>query len=96
MLKCRNKKYTQEDVETILSAFWDVVIEAISSGDSINLNGYATIGTKYMAKRKSRNVIENQELIVPEHYQVRLKAGSKLKQAAMDFTRKKLGGNEHE
>ena len=49
-----------------------------------------------MAKRKSRNVIENQELIVPEHYQVRLKAGSKLKQAAMDFTRKKLGGNEHE
>ena len=41
LLKCRNKKYTQEDVETILSAFWDVVIEAISSGDSINLNGYA-------------------------------------------------------
>ncbi len=96
LLKHRNKKYTQEDVEVILSAFRDIVIEAVSNGDSINLNGYATIGTKYMAKRKSRNVIENQELIVPEHYQVRLKAGSKLKQAAMDFTRKKLGGNEHE
>ena len=96
LLKCRNKKYTQEDVENIVSAFWDVIIDALSNGDSVNLNGYATIGTKYMAKRKSRNVIENQELIVPEHYQVRLKAGSKLKQAAMDFTRKKLGGNEHE
>lgn len=97
LLKCRNKKYTQEDVETILSAFWDVVIEAISSGDSVNLNGYAAIGLKHVAERKSRNVIKNQEMILPEHYQVKLKAGSKLKQAAIDFTQKQLvGGNGHE
>ena len=45
LLKCRNKKYTQEDVENIVSAFWDVIIDALSNGDSVNLNGYATIGT---------------------------------------------------
>ena len=48
LLKYRNKKYTQEDVENIVSAFWDVIIDALSNGDSVNLNGYATIGTKYM------------------------------------------------
>lgn len=91
LLKCRNKKYTQEDVENIIFAFWDVVIDALSNGDSVNLNGYAAIGTKYMSERKSRNVVENQEITVPEHYRVYFKAGSKLNQAAMDFTQKQLG-----
>ena len=29
-LRHKDKNYTQEDIETILSAFWDVVIDAIS------------------------------------------------------------------
>ncbi len=91
LLKCRNKKYTQEDVENIVSAFWDVIIDTLSNGDSINLNGYATIGTKHMAQRRSRNVAENKEMIVPEHYRVYFKAGSKLNQAATAFTQKQLG-----
>ena len=91
LLKCRNKKYTQEDVENIVSAFWDVIIDALSNGDSVNLNGYATIGTKYVAERKSRNVAKNREMIVPEHYRVYFKAGSKLNQAATAFTKKQLG-----
>lgn len=91
LLKCQNNKYTQEDVENILSAFWDVIIEALSNGDSVNLNGYATIGTKYMAERKSRNVVMNKEMIVPGHYRVCFKAGSKLNQAAAAFTQKQSG-----
>lgn len=94
LLKCRNKKYTQEDVENIVSAFWDVIIDALSNGDSVKLNGYATVGTKYMAERKSRNVIENEEMILPEHYSVYFKAGSKLNQAARIYTKKQLGGKE--
>ena len=93
-LKRKEKKYTQEDIETILSAFWDVVIDAVSNGDSVNLNGYATIGTKHMAERKSRNVAENKEMILPEHYRVYFKPGSKLNQAALVFTQKELGGQE--
>ena len=94
MLKCRNKKYTQEDVENIVSAFWDVIIDAVSNGDSVNLNGYAMIETKHMAERKSRNIAENKEMIVPEHYRVYFKAGSKLNQAATVFTKKQLRGEK--
>lgn len=94
LLKYRNMKYTQEDVENIIFAFWDVVIGAIANGDSINLNGYATIGTKYMAERKSRNVAENKEMILPEHFRVYFKAGSRLNQAATAFTQKQLGGEK--
>lgn len=35
VLKCRNKKYTQEDVENIIFAFWDVIIDGLSNGDYI-------------------------------------------------------------
>ena len=91
-LKHKDKNYTQEDVETILSAFWDVVIDVIANGDSVKLNGYATIGTKHMAERKSRNVVENRTMILPEHYRVHFKPGSKLNQAVKDFTAKELGG----
>lgn len=91
LLKCRNKKYTQEDVDNIITAFWDVIIEAIINGDSINLNGYVSIENKYMSSRKARNVAENVEMIVPEHYRVNFKSGSKLNKAAMIFTERRLG-----
>lgn len=91
LLKCRNKKYTQEDVDNIITAFWDVIIEAIINGDSINLNGYVSIENKYMSSRKARNVAENIEMIVPEHYRVNFKSGSKLNKAAMIFTERRLG-----
>lgn len=91
-LRHKDKNYTQEDIETILSAFCDVVIDAVSDGDSVKLNGYATIGTKHMAERRSRNVVENRTMILPEHYRVHFKPGSKLNQAALRFTQKQLGG----
>lgn len=94
LLKSKNKKYTQEDVENIIFAFWEVIINVLTNGDSVKLNGYVTIGTKYMAERKSRNVAENKEMILPEHYRVYFKAGSKLNQAAMTFTQKRLGVKE--
>lgn len=96
LTKSRNQKYTQEDIDNIMTAFWDVIIEAIMNGDSINLNGYVSIENKYMSSRKARNVAENTEVIVPEHYRVNFKSGSKLNKAAMIFTEKQLGALHNE
>lgn len=90
LTKSRNQIYTQEVVGDILTAFFDVVEDAISNGDSINLNGYITIETQFRKKFKARNVYENMEIIVPEHYKVKIKAGSKLNQAAERYTEKRL------
>lgn len=95
LLKCRGRRYTQEDVENVMSAFWDVVIDAVREGDSVNLNGYLSVGTKHMAERRARNVAEDREITVPEHYRVCLKAGTKLNRAAMEFTERRLGGKEN-
>lgn len=94
LTKSRKQTYTQEVVGDILTAFFDVVVEAISNGDSINLNGYLTIETQYRKERKARNVSENKEIIVPEHYKVNIKVGSKLNSAAAKYTERKLGGDK--
>lgn len=93
LTKSRNQNYTQDVVSDILTAFLDVVEEAISNGNSINLNGYMTIETQYKKASKARNVYENTEIVVPEHYKVNIKAGSKFNQAAERYTEKQLGGN---
>jgi len=92
LTKSRNQNYRQEVVSDILIAFFDVVEEAISNGDSINLNGYMTIETQYRKERKARNVSENTEIVVPEHYKVNIKAGSKFNNAAKRYTEMQLRG----
>ena len=94
LLKDRGRKCTQMDTEAIIDAFWEVIINALSEGNSVKLNGYATIGTRHMAERKAKNLVEDKEVIVPEHYKVHFKAGSKLNHAAMAFTQKELGGKK--
>lgn len=92
LTKSRNQNYTQDVVGDILTAFLDVVEDAISNGNSINLNGYLTIETQYKKERKARNVHENTEIIVPEHYKVNIKAGSKFNNAAERYTEMQLRG----
>lgn len=92
LTKSRNQNYRQEVVSDILAAFFDVVEEAISNGDSINLNGYMTIETQHRKERKARNVSENTEIVVPEHYKVNIKAGSKFNNAAKRYTEMQLRG----
>lgn len=92
LLKSANTPYTQEDVENVMAAFWDVICESIEDGDTIKLNGYMSIELKHMAEHKLRNVVSNQEMTVPELYRVNFRAGSRLKEAAKAYTKRQLGG----
>lgn len=91
LTKSRNQAYTQETVNDVLTAFFDIIVDAISNGNSINMNGYMTIETQYRAERKARNVKANTEINVPEHYRVRIRPGSKFNQSAERYSKKKLG-----
>ena len=88
--KNKNKKYTQETVNDILTAFFDVVEIAIYKGNSIHINGYMTIEPQYRAERKARNVQANTEIKVPPHYKVNIKSGSRFNQAAEHLTERIL------
>ena len=90
LLYKENQSYTQEAVNDVLTAFFDVIEAAVMNGDSIQLNGYMTIETQYRAAKKARNVKQNTEIIVPEHYKAIIKPGTKLNNAAKYYTEKHL------
>lgn len=90
LARSRGHKCTQEAVDNILTAFFDVVKDTISNGDSIHINGFMTIGTQYRKERKARNVLQNIEIVVPPHYRVHIKPGVDLQRAAEEYTKKSI------
>lgn len=91
-IKDKNPLYTTEAVDNVLSAFFDVITTAIADGDSIILNGYMTVKPQHRAEIVTSGNI-GEKTVVPEHYAVRLKAGTQLKEAAKQLTEKQIGGN---
>lgn len=94
LTKRENHSYTYEEVDEILSAFFNVMEAEISKGNSIHFNGYMKIEPKFNKERKARNVILGEEVIIPARYRVSIKPGEKLKNAAAVYTDKELGGKD--
>lgn len=72
LTKSRNQNYTQEVVNDILTAFFDVVEDAISNGNSINLNGYLTIETQYKKASKASLIISIVLFCTDFHYMIKI------------------------
>lgn len=89
-LKSNGKRYSQEAVNDILSAFLDELVEATENGDSIVFNGYFIIEPQLWKERKRRDIYNNKEVVVPEHYKPHFKAGGRLMKAAQSYTEKML------
>ncbi len=83
-------QYTQEIVDNVLGALLHTIKDAISEGDSIQLNGYMTIKPIYCNPRTARNVYENKEIQLPARYKLKIKAGSKLNAACEQFNDKEV------
>lgn len=90
-IKDKNPLYTPKAADDVLTAFFNVITDAIANGDSIVLNGYMTVKPQFRAKSISSNGITGEKIIIPEHYTAKLKAGAKLKEAAKQLTEKQIG-----
>lgn len=78
-------QYTQEDVRNIMTAFWDVVEEALKRGEEVTIFGY---GTFYVQKRAQRNTLHpetGKPIIIKEHYVPKFAFGKTLKVATKVF-----------
>ena len=91
-IKDKNPLCTTEAVDDVLTAFFNVITTAIAEGDSIILKGYMVVKPQLRAEIVTSGNI-GKKTIVPEHYAVRLKAGTQLKEAAKQLTEKQIGGN---
>ena len=87
-------KYTQQIVDNVLEALFDTVMEELENGNMINFQNYFSIKPELRKPKKARNVVTGEDMIIPERYQFKVKAGLLLKQACDYFNDKSKSDND--
>ena len=72
---------TKKDADKFLSAFEDVVIEALVEGKKVQLVGFLTVDVVERAEREGRNPQTNQPMKIAASRAPRFKAGKTLRDA---------------
>jgi DNA-binding protein HU-beta len=69
-------------VKEVIDAFRDVIISSIKSGEGVRLVGFLTVEKNKRAARTGHNPATGESIKIPAKNVVKIKAGSKLKDAA--------------
>lgn len=75
------KPFTWNEAHDALDLFKEAIIEEVSKGHRIQLNGFLSIIPSYRSPRKGNNVITNEPMEIPEGVQITAKVGSLLRKA---------------
>lgn len=73
---------SKSDADAILSAFSDVLIDAVSKGERVQIPGILSVERVKRSARTGRNPATGEALHIPAGFGVKVSAGSKLKAAA--------------
>lgn len=73
---------TKAQADEALSAFQDVLLESVKSGEGVKLTGLLAVERVERAARTGRNPRTGEEIAIPAGFGVKLTAGSLLKKAA--------------
>lgn len=78
-----SRGYTLKDSKTILNDFEQTVTDILCRGDQIHLHGFMDIEPRIMHARTMRNVSSKEITVVPEHGNVKITAGNRLKKEVL-------------
>jgi DNA-binding protein HU-beta len=72
---------TKKDAENIITAFTDIVTEALANGEKVSLVGFGTFETKTRASREGINPRTKEKITIPASKTPGFKAGKVLKES---------------
>ena len=81
---------SQKDVAHTINLLKEVVGEALSSGQKIQMTGFVTIEPSYRSSRKGNNVVTGEPMDIPESAVLNVKAGKGLKDVAKGYDKSVL------
>lgn len=73
---------TKVQVEEVFNALQEILVDAVSRGESVRMTGLFAIDRVERAARLGRNPRTGEEIQIPAGWGVRISAGSTLKRAA--------------
>ena len=72
---------SKKDAEKALTAFTNVVADALTNGDKVQLVGFGTFEVTKRAERQGRNPATGDTITIPASKSPKFKAGNSLKEA---------------
>jgi DNA-binding protein HU-beta len=73
---------TKTNIEAVIAAFGDALLEVVKKGDSFSWIGLFTLSVKNRAARTGRNPATGKSIEIPAAIVPMIKVGTKLKEAA--------------
>lgn len=83
--KTGDTQLSQTQVHTALNLLKEVVGEALTEGQKVQLTGFVTFTPSYRGPRKGNNIVTGESLDIPECIVVSAKAGKGLKDVLKDL-----------
>ena len=77
--------YTKQDVEAILDACIQIILDALKHGEEIVLHGIGRLCLRYHKDTKVKNVLNGEYMDVKGHYYPKLIFGNDLKRCAQVY-----------
>lgn len=73
---------SKTDADSVLSAFADVLVDAVGKGEKVSIPGILSVERVARAARTGRNPATGETIEIPAGHGVKVSAGSRLKAAA--------------
>lgn len=71
--------FTKKDVDTLITAFLDSVVEEVAQGNEVSFVGFGKFISTERGERKGRNPQTGDEIIIPKRVVPAFKAGKQFK-----------------
>lgn len=78
------KGYTKHDSEIIIDDVFDVIMEAMASGEDVQLHGFGTFCVRNMRPRDTVDYQTKGRIVIPEHKAPKFMPGSTLRRAVKE------------
>ncbi len=77
----KQNNYTKEESNKALDGVLNAITKALGEGKSVNLVGFGSFSSSYIPGKNGRNPRTQESMYIQPYYQVKFKAGQKLKDA---------------
>ena len=84
IITAKQKHLPAKDVELALKQILEIMSDALSSGERIEIRGFGSFGLNYRPPRTGRNPKSGEKVQVPEKHVPHFKAGKELRER-VDF-----------
>ena len=82
----KNMLYTVDDVNKMVDACIDVIERALKAGDDISIHGFGTLGLRYRKARRTKNMLNGDEIEIEARFVPKFIPGKSIKTCARVYS----------